>query len=79
MQVVRKVIDSEMLGSIIVLPESFRNKKVEVLVLQVQNAQETPKPKKSFLGALSKYANPSLIEQEESAWAEATAEKYADH
>lgn len=31
-----------------------------------------------FLGSLHKYANPSLIEKEESAWSEAAAEKYGN-
>lgn len=31
-----------------------------------------------FLGSLHKYANPSLIEKEENAWAEAAAEKYGN-
>jgi hypothetical protein len=78
MQVVRKIIDSELLGSIIALPESFQNRKVEVLVLPVQSGQETPESKKSFFGTFAKYADPSLIEQEEGAWVTMTAEKYAN-
>ena len=30
----------------------------------------------SFFGALQKYSNPSLIDQEKDAWANAVAEKY---
>lgn len=77
MEVVRKVVNSELIGSIISLPSSFRNKKVEVLVLPFREREASPKGKKSYLGALAKYANPSLIEYEKKAWAEAAAEKHA--
>jgi hypothetical protein len=77
MEVVREVVDSELIGSVIALPGSFRHKKVEVLVLPFRERTETLAPKKSCFGALSKYANPSLIDREKDAWAEATAEKYA--
>ncbi len=35
--------------------------------------------KKSRAGALAKYANPTLIAQEETAWEQAVVEKYAHH
>ena len=78
MEVVRKVVDSELINSVIALPGSFRNKKVEVLVLLLSDRTETPKPKKSYYGALSKYANPSLMDIEKEAWSKAAAEKYAN-
>ena len=78
MEVVRKVMDSELIGSVIELPKSFRHTKVEVLVLPHHTRKESEKPTKSLYGVLAKYANPSLIEQEADAWAEAAAEKHAN-
>ena len=65
MEVVRKIMDSELIESVIALPDSFRNTKVEVLVQKINDYDEDTKPGKSIFGALSKYANPSLIAQEE--------------
>jgi hypothetical protein len=76
MRAVREIIDSKLISSVIPLPESFRNTKVEVFIIPVQEKQEASRPKKSFLGAFAKYANPSLINQEKSAWAAAAAEKH---
>jgi hypothetical protein len=77
MEVVRKVVDSELIGSVIALPGSFRNKKVEVLVLPLRENVDTSKPKKSYLGAFAKYANPSLIARVNDAGADASAEEDA--
>jgi hypothetical protein len=74
-QVVRKIIDSEVIGSVIPLPKPFRHGKVEVIVMPVQERAEAVEPKKSYFGALAKYANPSLAEQEKGAWAVAMVKK----
>lgn len=77
MEVIRKVVDSETIGSVIALPRAFRHKKVEVIVLPFHEKAQVPALRKSYFGLLSKYANPSLIEQEKDAWAEASVEKHA--
>jgi hypothetical protein len=78
MEVVRKIIDSDAIDRIIALPVSFKHKKVEVLVLPVGDVQSGSKAKGSAYGALKSYGNPSLIEQESSAWTASIGEKYAN-
>ncbi len=47
---------------------------------RITSTKSKAKPKKkSRAGALAKYANPDLIDQEETAWQQAVVEKYAHH
>ena len=74
----RQTVDSDMLNGIFNLPQSLRNKKVEVIILPVENERVlTPKSSSAF-GCLKKYANPALMQQEKGAWEQAMVEKYAN-
>jgi hypothetical protein len=79
MSFVRKVADSEILANIIDIPESLRNKKVEILIFPYEevNAQNDKgyKPKKAR-GLLEKYKNEKLRVMEGTAWAKAVVDKY---
>ena len=73
MEFVRKVVNGSDLINVIDIPNSLINKKVEVLVLPIEEKKKTKK-KKSLAGFLAKYANPSLIETEENIWLEEAKE-----
>ena len=90
MEFVSQVINSDVLKSILTLPPSFQDIKVEVIVRSVDdrqtnltaltsfpNADVQKKPvKHSAFGRLNAYANPSLIPDEKGAWEKEAAEKY---
>ena len=60
------------------LPKQFWGKEVEVIVLSSpKQAAQTVIRKNSLRGSLKRYANPALIEQEQSAWEVSVSEKYA--
>ena len=93
MEVVRQIINSSALKSVLSLPRSFQDIQVEVIVLPVDSGKtgqvdssplfgtdDSMEPvKHSSFGRLSAYANPSIIPEEEGAWEKAAAEKYALH
>ncbi len=58
------------------LPEKFWGQKVEIIVFSVPNQEARKVPKKSRLGCLHQYANPSLIPREHEAWQDAVKEKH---
>jgi len=76
---VRKVANSNILASIIDIPESLRNKKVEILIFPYENvdseANIDQKPKRAR-GLLEKYKNKELQDKENSAWPEAVVDKH---
>ena len=74
MEFVRRVINGTDLMNIIDIPDSLINRKVEILVLPIEEKQKKTKKKKSMAGFLAKYANPSLIEKEDNIWLEETQE-----
>ena len=74
MDFVRKVVNGTDLINVIDLPNSLINRKVEILVLLIDEKQKKIKEKKSLAGFLSKYANPSLIEIESNIWLEEAKE-----
>ena len=43
MEVVRKYVDASILMTIMTLPETFKNRKLEVIVLPIEEQTETPK------------------------------------
>ena len=65
-------------GATIRLPEDFHAKTNQKVIVTLMNELVTPDAaeKKSMRGALAKYADPKLREQEEGAWERAVAEKY---
>jgi len=75
MKAIRKIIDANQLSSIIDLPDTMRNQKVEIIILPTTENIHQPQ---SMKGILKKYANPKLIAQEKSAWENAIIKKY-DH
>ncbi|MCL2344137.1 MAG: hypothetical protein FWC62_09660 [Firmicutes bacterium] len=79
MECVRQIIDSELLDRLY-LPRHLRNRKVEVIIMPVENdGNSKKKPIENLIGILHEYANPDLIPLEKDAWARAMEEKYADH
>lgn len=79
MNFVRKVANSEILVSVIDIPESLRNRKVEILIFpyeeaNVQNDKEHET--KRVRGLLEKYKNKELRDMENGAWAKAVVDKY---
>jgi hypothetical protein len=76
---VRRIVNSNVLAGVIDIPESLKNKKVEVLVFSLEDntitASKNEKPKQAK-GLLAQYKNTALIDKESSAWAEAVTEKH---
>ena len=68
MEFVRKIVNSEDLKNIIEIPSSLINKKVELLIIPIEETSKKNKKKKSLSGVLSKYADLKLIEKEENIW-----------
>ena len=77
MEIARKIVAADTLTPIIDLPWKSKNMQVEVIVVPWN---ETPKSgvmlRKSSKGCLKAYANPSLWEEEQSAWKNTIVEKY---
>ena len=58
--------------------EQYSGQRVEVIILPLEGDGKKPPPKssKSLRGYLRKYANPKLLEEEETAWQTAVKEKH---
>ena len=80
MEYVRTTVDSPRLYGIFDIPPKLRGKMVEVIILPFENSiSKTQKIKgESAFGCLRKYADPTLISQEDGAWERAMMEKYAN-
>ena len=88
MEVVRQIIDSNLLADRIILPESFKNKKVKITVMPYneinKRVRKNSRRKTHTLGDLIGIANkdgkhkltPELRKKEKEAWAEAMVDKY---
>lgn len=80
MTFIRKVANSDILAGIIEIPESLKNKKVEILILPYENMdaedETTGRKPKRAKGLLEKYKNKELQDLENSAWAKAVEDKY---
>lgn len=78
MEALRKVVNGIDLTKIIDVPESFKKKKLEVIIIPLDeepvNQMELKKP-----GALNEYARNDLLEKEKDAWEMALREKYENH
>jgi hypothetical protein len=78
MEALRQIVDSEELQKIINLPDSFKNRKLELVVLPAgdeKTDEESPKRAKGFL---NRYKNIELIKEEELAWEKAVLEKHGN-
>jgi len=75
MEFVRKVMDSDSLASFMDLPKELKHKKVEVIILPIEEEVESKKVTKSLRGILNKYSNTELIDKEDDAWKLAVKEK----
>lgn len=74
MEFVRKVVNGTDLKSVIEMPSSLINRKVEILIFPVEETKNKNRRKKSIAGFLSKYANPDLIKKEQNIWLEEAKE-----
>ena len=74
MEFIRKIMDARDLQDIVELPNSLRNKKVEILIFSINDDKKKKTSKKSLSGFLSEYANLDLIEKEDQAWSEEATE-----
>ena len=71
MEAIRTTMNSARLAPIIDLPDTLRNREVEVIVLPKAEKPKKRPPvseRKSMMGCLSEYANPALRELDEGAW-----------
>ena len=76
MNFVREIVEGKKVANFINIPREFTNQKVEVLVFPITKVK-TEKAKselRSLCGKYSKYANPELRKQEDTAWMEAARE-----
>jgi hypothetical protein len=79
MEAVRKVISSDILSKVIALPDSFKSKHLEIIVLPLaDNIPSNDKNTKSLKGVLKKYANPELGKLEKTAWETVVKHKYVN-
>jgi hypothetical protein len=86
-EILRTVIHSDQLTSVIDLPVGLRGQDVEIIVLPLikspqQNILQKIKPEidlKKLKGCLKEYANPKLRELEDGVWEKVAAEKYLDN
>jgi len=79
MEAVRQIVDSNLLDKI-VLPTSFKNRKVEIIVFPIDEKQYTPeKSVDDLVGLLEQYKNPNLIPLEKDAWEMAVKDKHGTH
>ena len=78
MEFVRQVISGKDLAEVLALPPSFHDIQVEVIVLPIDNfGATTQSVKHSAYGRLKAFANPALIQEEQTAWEKAAVEKHA--
>lgn len=86
-EILRTVIHSDQLASVIDLPVGLRDQDVEIIVLPlIKSPQPNMLPKtkpetdlKKLKGCLKQFANPKLRELEDSVWEQVAAEKYLEH
>lgn len=74
MEALRQIVDSAALGNVIKLPQSMIGKKLEIIVIPVENTEKATH--KSMKGCMKKYANTELVPMEKGAWERAAAERY---
>ncbi|MCB1193606.1 MAG: hypothetical protein KDK90_24420 [Leptospiraceae bacterium] len=75
MDYVREIMNTDKLEKLFFIPESLKNKMVEVIIIPIQ---EKNKGIAKLRGALKKYRNTSLIKDEENIWERVMTEKYGN-
>lgn len=75
MEALRKVVKGTDFPISFGLPESYKSKNLEIIIIPLDDDSIDKKELKKA-GALSKYANPELIDYEKTAWETAVREKY---
>jgi|GEM_PF-2648327 hypothetical protein len=75
MEALRKVVRGIDLPNSLELPENFKSRKLEIIIIPLEDEAPNKKELKK-LGALSEYAKPKLIDYEKTAWEKAMKEKY---
>ena len=79
MNFIRKVANSNILASVIDIPESLKNKEVEILIFPYENTDtkdNIEQKHKRARGLLEKYKNKDLQDLENGAWAKAVVDKH---
>jgi hypothetical protein len=77
MDAIRKIVNSDELASVVDIPKSLCGKRVELIILPIADRESEKTRKGSAYGILKQYANPDLIETEDSAWTNSVKAKYA--
>jgi hypothetical protein len=72
-----QMLESDKLSAIFELPKSLLGRKVEVVIRPAPDV--TINKNESAFGCLRKYANPSLIHEEDGTWEKAVKAKYANN
>lgn len=76
MEFIRRTVNSKVLESLLDLPDSMKNRRVEVIVFPVDEGKKSGNHNETLGGRLNKYANPSLRQLEKSAWSIAVEDKH---
>lgn len=82
MNFVRKLVNSNIFSGIIDIPQSMKNRKVEVIIKPVDDEADKNNNTANIIklrGALSKYKKLDLIDEENRAWSIAVVEKHEDN
>ena len=77
MEFVRRITTGQELSKAFALPSEMLNRKLEIIILPLDEAAKPATEKKSLRGCWAKYANPELIPLEEGAWGRAIEDDYA--
>jgi len=75
MDYLREVLNTDQLENIIFIPANLKHKIVEIILVPIESNKTGIE---NLRGALKKYSNPDLIDQEGEAWSKAVGEKYAN-
>ncbi len=75
MEAVRKIVYGTDLPNSLELPENFKRKRLEIIIIPIEDDFSEKKELKKA-GALSEFARPELIEMEKCPWEKAVSEKY---
>ena len=75
MEALKKIVRGKDLQKSFELPDSFKKKKLEIIIIPLEDDYAEKKVLKKA-GALNEFARPELIDSEKTAWEKAMREKY---